>query len=61
MNVVLKSENIPHFDIKSGLQINVLIENYFSYFSTKTHVIGTQKHRLNETLVFLAPNIRFDC
>ena len=24
-------------------------ENYFSYFSTKTYVVGTQKKRLNET------------
>ena len=23
-------------------------ENYFSYFSTKTYVVGTQKNRLNE-------------
>ena len=24
-------------------------ENYFSYFSTKTYVVGTQKNRLDET------------
>ena len=25
--------------------------NYFSYFSTKTYVVGTQKNRLNETIL----------
>ena len=25
--------------------------NYFSYFSTKTYVVGTQKSRLNETVL----------
>ena len=24
-------------------------KKYFSYFSTKTYVVGTQKNRLNET------------
>ena len=24
---------------------------YFSYFSTKTYVVGTQKNRLNETVL----------
>ena len=26
-------------------------ENYFSYFSTKTYVVGTQKNPLNETVL----------
>ena len=26
-------------------------ENYFSYFSSKTYVVGTQKNRLNETVL----------
>ena len=30
------------------------MKNLFSYFSTKTYVVGTQKNRLNET-VLLAP------
>ena len=25
--------------------------NYFTYFSTKTYVVGTQKNRLNETVL----------
>ena len=29
-------------------QIRVCNENYFSYFSTKTYVVGTQKNRLND-------------
>ena len=28
-----------------------LTKNYFSDFSTKTYVVGTQKNRLNETHV----------
>ena len=32
----------------TGLQIRKVTENYFSYFSTKTYVVGTQKNRLNE-------------
>ena len=27
----------------------------FSYFSTKTYVVGTQQNRLNEMLLFLKP------
>ena len=26
-------------------------ENYFSYFSTKTYVVGTQKNRLDQTVL----------
>ena len=28
-----------------------------SYFSTKTYVVGTQKNRLNETVLLSTPNI----
>ena len=28
-----------------------IIENHFSYFSTKTYVVGTQKNRYNETVL----------
>ena len=31
-------------------------KNYFSYFSTKTYVVGTQKNRLNETALLSTPN-----
>ena len=30
---------------------------YFSYFSTKTYVVGTQKNRLNETVLLSTQNI----
>ena len=30
---------------------------YFSYFSTKTYVVGTQKNRLNETFLLGTQNI----
>ena len=29
---------------------------YFSYFSTKTYVVGTQKNRLNETVLLSTQN-----
>ena len=31
--------------------------DYFSYFSTKTYVVGTQKNRLKETVLLSAQNI----
>ena len=41
---------------KSG-QIN---ENYYSCFSTKTYVVGTQKNRLVETVLVSTQNIYFN-
>ena len=32
-------------------------EKLFSYFSTKTYVVGTQKNRLNETVLLSTQNI----
>ena len=37
----------------------IVIENYFSYFSTKAHVLGTQKNHLNETFLLSTKNICF--
>ena len=34
----------------TGLQIRVLNYKIFSYFSTKTCLVGTQKNRLDETV-----------
>ena len=31
-------------------------QNFFSYFSTKTYVVGTQKNRLNETVLLSTQN-----
>ena len=36
---------------------SVYQKNYFSYFSTKTFVVGTQKNRLNETVLLSTQNI----
>ena len=33
----------------SGLQVSGIIENDFTYFSTKTYVVGTQKNHLIDT------------
>ena len=32
-------------------------ENYFSYFSTRTYVVGTQKNHLDETVLLSTRNI----
>ena len=32
-----------------------VINNWFSYFSTKTYVVGTQKNRLDETVLLSTP------
>ena len=32
-------------------------ENQFSYFSTKLYVVGSQKNRLNETVLLSTQNI----
>ena len=34
-----------------------LVKSAFSYFSTKTYVVGTQKNRLNETVLLSTQNI----
>ena len=41
----------------AGLQIIVRIEKHTSYISTKTYVVGTQKNRLNETVLLSTQNI----
>ena len=42
---------------KPGLKLRVRIEKYFSCFSNKTYVVGTQKNRLNETVLLSTQNI----
>ena len=38
------------------LELECVIENYLSYFSSKTYVVGTQKNRLNETVLLSTQN-----
>ena len=33
-------------------------KKHFSYFSHKTYVVGTQKNRLDETILLITQNIR---
>ena len=35
---------------------SAVLEIYFSYFGTKTYVVGTQKNRLNETVLSSTKN-----
>ena len=37
------------------LDKSVQLKNFFFYFSTKTYVVGTQKNRLNETVLLSTP------
>ena len=37
-----------------------VIENCFSYFSTKIYVVGTQKNRLNETVLLSTQHLCLD-
>ena len=41
----------------SGLQIRECTRKLFSYFSTKIYVVGTQKKRLNETVLLSTQNM----
>ena len=40
------------------LKLKCVTKIYFSYCSTKTYVVGTQKNRLNETVLLSTQNIR---
>ena len=44
------------FFLNSGLQIRVRFGKSFLYFSSKTYVVGTQKNRLNETVLLSTQN-----
>ena len=56
---------VPWFDLPSVIVVvpskflvkNADKKNYFSYFSTKTYVVGTQRYRLDETVLFDTQNI----
>ena len=64
---------LGHFELKTGssiIQTNVwrlalqarasvrcVPKKLFSYFSIKTYVVGTQKNRLNETVLLSTQNI----
>ena len=44
----------------SGFQTRVRIGKLFLYFSCKTYVVGTQKNRLNETILLGTLDICFN-
>ena len=47
------------FNLMDKIFFNFCAQNFkeFSYFSTKTYVVGTQKNRLNETVLLSTQNI----
>ena len=48
----LKMNEMDTLIVVSGLQIRVRNWKLFSYFSTKTYVVGTQNNHLNETVLW---------
>ena len=42
---------------KQAFSLECVTTKYFSFFSTKTYVVGTQKNRLNETALLSTHNI----
>ena len=42
---------------KQDFSYECVSKNWFSYFSTKAYVVGTQKNRLNETVLLSTQNI----
>ena len=53
---ILINHRGPDMSLITGLQIRVCTGNYFLYFSSKTYVVGTQKNRLNETVLLSTQN-----
>ena len=43
--------------VQAGLSLRVCTRKIIFYFSTKTYVVGTQKNRLNETILLSTQNI----
>ena len=41
----------------TGLKLRFCTKNKFSYFLTKTYVVGTQKNRLNEMVLLSTQNL----
>ena len=41
----------------SDLKLECVPKNYISYYSNKTCAVGTQKNRLNETVLMSTKNI----
>ena len=39
------------------LLVKSVPKNFFSYFSTETHVVGTQEKHLNETVLLSTQNM----
>ena len=54
--IILPRENCDCF----GSNGDSNTKYYFSYFSTKTYVVGTQKNRDNETVLLSTQNICLD-
>ena len=46
--------------LKQAPDKECVTENYFSYFTTKTYVVGTQKNRLDETVLLGTQNTCFN-
>ena len=53
-----KKRSVPTLPtLKTGLKLRAPNDNLIFLFSTKTYVVGTQKNRLNETVLLNTQNI----
>ena len=51
-------DHLLYFDFMlQDFSLESVPEKCFSYFSTKTYVVGTQKNRFNETVLLSTQNI----
>ena len=44
-------------EVRKHFYSRPVLKKFFFYFSTKTYVVGTQKNRLNETVLLSTQNI----
>ena len=60
VNEKILQQTIKHFTkfvTITGIKINMHNQKLISHFPTKTYVLGTQKYRLNETVLLSKTNI----
>ena len=59
--VLLTHSGRPFVKSAYKKKIRVHTKKYLSYFSTKTYIVGTQKNRLNETILLSTQNLISRC
>ena len=57
MNIKVTAFTVREKSNNQDFSYECVTETLFSYFSTKTYAVGTQKNRLNETILLSTENI----